>query len=64
MLLQLLAYGATVVWVTVALQLFQLRQQSGQPWTAATLILASVALFTFFAGLLLNSRAIRERYPD
>lgn len=62
--LQLLAYCAAGTWIAVAIQLVQLRQQSGQPWTIAAIILGSVALFTLLAGLLLNSRAIRERYPD
>ena len=62
--LQVLAYGAAVTWIAVAVRLVQLRQQSGQPWTVAAIILGSVALFTVLAGLLLNSRAIRERYRD
>lgn len=61
--LQLLAYGAAAVWIRVALQLVQVRQQSGQESTAAVIILGSVALFTVAAGLLLNSRAITQRYP-
>lgn len=61
--LQLLAYAAAGTWITVAIHLAQLRQQSGQPWTVAAIILGSVALFTLLAGLLLNSRAIREHYP-
>ncbi len=63
-LLQLLAYGAAATWIAVAIQLVQLRRQSGQPWTAAAVILGSVALFTLLAGLLLNSRSVRERYAD
>src|SRR5512133_541536 len=54
--LQVLAYGAAGTWIAVAIQLVQLRQQSGQPWTVAAVILGSVALFTVLAGLLLNSR--------
>jgi len=61
--LQLLAYGAAGTWIAAAIQLAHLRQQSGQPWTLAAVILGSVALFTLLAGLLLNSRAIRNRYP-
>jgi len=60
--LQCLAYGAAATWVLVAIQLVQMRQQLGQPWTAAVVILGSVALFTLLAGLLLNSRPIRVRY--
>jgi type VI protein secretion system component VasK len=62
--LQLLAYCAAGTWIGVAMQLVQMRQQSGQSWTVATMILGSVALFTLLAGLLLNSHAMRERYPD
>jgi hypothetical protein len=64
LLLQILAYGASATWLVVAYQLIALRQRSGQPWTAAAVILGSVALFTLVTGLLLNSRAIRNRYPD
>ena len=60
--LQVLAYAAAAIWIRVALQLMQLRQQSEQGWTAAVIILGTVALFTIAAGLLLNSPAIRARY--
>jgi hypothetical protein len=62
--LQVLAYCAAGTWVAAAIQLAHMRQQLGQPWTMAAIILGSVALFTVLAGLLLNSRAIRERYLD
>ncbi len=58
--LQLLAYGAAASWVVLAVRLAQLRQQSGQSWTLAAIILGAVALFTLLAGLLLNSRAVRR----
>ena len=45
------------------LRLVQERRQLGRPWTAAVVILGTVALFTLVAGLLLNSRAIAGRYP-
>jgi hypothetical protein len=61
--LQLLAYIASATWIGVALQLVQMRQQLGQPWTAAVIILGTVALLTLLAGLLLNSKTIRARYP-
>ena len=61
--LQALAYGAAAVWIKVALELAQMRQQTGQPWTAAAIILGSVTLFTVASGLLLNSRKIKDRYP-
>ena len=62
--LQLLAYIAAATWIAVALQLVQMRQQLGQPWTTAVIILGAVALLTLLAGLLLNSKTIRARYPD
>ncbi|MBK5205701.1 MAG: hypothetical protein JJD98_09930 [Polaromonas sp.] len=63
-LLQFAAYCATATWLGVALQLIQFRQQIGRPWTAAAIILGAVALFTLVAGLLMNSRCMRERYPS
>lgn len=63
MLMQVLAYCAAATWIAVAIQLVQLRQQLGQPWTVAVIILGAVALFNLLTGLLLNSRAIKERYP-
>jgi len=62
-LLQLTAYAATASWLWTALQLVALRQQADRSWIAAALILGAVAAFTALAGWLLNSRAMRERYP-
>ncbi len=62
-LLQLAAYWASAIWLSAALELVQFRQQTGRPWTAAAVILGTVALLTLLAGLLLNSRCLRERYP-
>jgi hypothetical protein len=60
---QLLAYGATAIWTVSAARLVEFRLQSGQPWKLAAIILGAVALITLLAGLLLNSRTVRERYP-
>ena len=62
-LLQLTAYVAAATWVDAAIRLVELRQQAGRPWTAAAIILGTVALFTLAAGLLLNSRSMTQRYP-
>ena len=62
-LLQLLAYGAAAIWVEAAIRLVAFRQQIGQPWTAAAIILVAVALLTLATGLLLNSRVFAQRYP-
>ncbi|MEI7761981.1 MAG: hypothetical protein WCI85_02000 [Comamonadaceae bacterium] len=63
LLLQLGAYCASATWLAATLSLVQMRQQSGRSWTAAFLILGSVMLLTLLAGLLLNSRRMREAYP-
>lgn len=62
-LLQIAAYCATASWLMAALELVQMRQQIGQSWTAAAIILGTVAVLTLVAGLLMNSRCMRERYP-
>ena len=64
LLLQLLAYVGAATWIVVALRLVEVRQQTGRSWTAAVVILGAVALFTLVAGLMLNSRAITQRFPD
>ena len=61
--MQLTAYGATARWLWAALQLVESRQQAGRLWAAAALILGAVVLVTLVAGLLMNSRCMRERYP-
>jgi len=61
-LLQTLAYGAAATWLYTAWQLVQTRQSLGQNWALAAAILGAVALFSLLAGLLLNSRVMRERY--
>jgi hypothetical protein len=61
--LQVFAYAGAVVWIVAALRLVAVRQQAGQPWTVAAIILGSVAAFTAVAGLLLNGRAPADRYP-
>lgn len=60
--LQVLAYGAAVIWIITAIHLVNQRMLEARAWTTAALILGAVALLTLLAGLLLNSRVIRERY--
>jgi len=61
-LLQALAYGAAATWLYTAWQLVQTRLSLGQHWALAAAILGAVALYTLLAGVLLNSRVMRERY--
>lgn len=62
-LLQLAAYCASASWLGITLTLVQGRMQMGRSWTSAVLILGAVILLTLAAGLLLNSRCVRQRYP-
>jgi uncharacterized membrane protein HdeD (DUF308 family) len=62
LLLQALAYVAAATWLYTAWQLVQVRQSLGQNWLLAAAILGAVALYSLLAGLLLNSRAMRENY--
>lgn len=61
--LQIMAYGAAASWIVTMYGIIEQRQLAGRSWTAAALILSGVALLTLLAGLLLNSRSFRERYP-
>jgi hypothetical protein len=61
--LQILAYCGTGIWAVTTFRLIEAREMSGLPWTVAAAILGGVALLTLLAGLLLNSRSIKERYP-
>ena len=61
--LQVAAYVGVATWLWAAVQLVQMREQSGQSWMLAVLILGTVALLTLLAGLLMNSNCMRERYP-
>ena len=63
-LVQLSAYAAAMVWVYATIRLVQERMLLATPWSSAVIILSSVALFSVFAGLLLNSRKVKERYPS
>jgi hypothetical protein len=62
-LLQVLAYGAAVAWIDVGVRLVLFRQQIGRPWLVAALFPGSVAIATLLCGALLNSHAIKMRYP-
>ena len=61
--LQAMAYAASATWIVTLQRIVEQRRLVGRPWTAAALILIAVALLSLVAGLLLNSRSFRERYP-
>lgn len=62
--LQLWAYSGAAVWLYTLVSLIQERMLFGRPWGVAVIILGSVTLFTVAAGALLDSRAVREKYPS
>lgn len=64
LLLQALAYVATVIWLVTAWQLVAMRRVFGEPWLRGAAILIAVAAFSAPVGLLLRSRTLQERYRD
>jgi len=61
--LQVAAYFAAGVWIVTAIELVQERLALGRSWTTAALILCAVTVATLAAGIALNSRVAREKYP-
>lgn len=59
---QLSDYGGAAVWFYTAFTIIQERMILGRSWGASAIILGSVATFSIFAGLLLNSLAVKEKY--
>jgi len=63
-LVQVWAYEGAAVWLHTITNIVQERMMFGRPWKVAAIILGSVTLFTAFAGLLLNSRVVKDKYPS
>ncbi len=61
--LQALAYCGALLWVWTAFEFAQHRIALGVPWVRMAVIVGGVAAFTAIAGALLNTRALRRRYP-
>ena len=62
-LVQLLTYIGAAIWVYTTIRICHRRLILGMPWGRAAIILGTVTLFTVFAGLLLNSAVVKEKYP-
>ncbi len=60
---QVLLLVAALEWARAAFVLAIEREDAGQPWLRAVLILAAVALFTLFAGVLFETRTLVRVYP-
>ena len=57
----ILTIGA-IEWVRTLLELVEIRQTMGMPWTRLTVILGIVALFTGLSALVFLSRSLKDRY--
>jgi len=51
------------VWILTATVIGRQRVAAGDPWVRMALILGGVALFTVWAGVLLNGSRVKDRYP-
>jgi len=60
--LQLLAIPAAFIWILTLQGILQERVFEGRSWTASAIILGVVALFTLFAGWLLNFSEVKKHY--
>lgn len=61
--LQLATIPAALIWLLTLYGIIQQRTFEGRSWTASAIILGVVAAFTLFAGWLLNSSQVKEKYP-
>jgi len=60
---QVLLLVVALEWARTAIVLALERDEAGQPWVRAVLILAAVALFALFAGVLFETRTLVRFYP-
>ena len=60
--LQLLTIPAALIWLVTLSGIIQQRIFEGRSWTVSAIILVGVALFTLFAGWLLNSPQVKEKF--
>lgn len=51
------------VWISTIVDIAKERITMEVPWGKMAVILGAVALFTIFAGLLLNSSKVKDKYP-
>ena len=52
------------VWLITIAEIAKVRILVVEPWGKMAVILGVVALFTIFAGQLLNSSKVKEKYPS
>ena len=64
LLVQAAAYVGAAVWLHTTVILVQQRLFWGLPWGRTAAILGIVTLFTAWAGYLLNSPVVKQKYWD
>ena len=62
LLLECLAYAASIIWLLTAWKIISLRLQFDQPWRLSAVILITVAAVSAVSGLLLRGSTIQARY--
>ena len=62
--LQVLLYLGSVVWIHTTVLIVMRRIGGGESWIRVLIILGCVTLFTVITGLLLNSKKMKEKYPS
>ncbi len=55
--------GGVTIWIHTAIVLTRTRMEFGAPWLRMLLILSAVSLFTGCCALLLNTAAVKSRFP-
>lgn len=61
-LLIILTVLGSLVWVHTTWQLINSRLDSGEDWNRMAIILFSVALYTLFSAIFLNSPVVRKKF--
>jgi hypothetical protein len=61
--LQFSTIPAALIWLITLYGIIQQRIFEQRSWTASAIILGVVAAFTLFAGWLLNSPQVKEKFP-
>ena len=64
LIIQALTAVGAMIWLLTLNGIVQERMQEGISWTASAIILGVVAGYTLWTGWLLNSPAVKEKYPN
>ncbi len=59
---QIFAYIGAWLWVGTAIEIAEMRMLFNEDWTRMAIILGTVAAFSVWSGVLLNSKKVKENY--